>query len=620
MSTPSVGRSTPKTSPACSVALPAPDRAATRRLGRIDLAILGGALALLVVWSPSLNLGLLTPRMAITLALVGPGLVVVGGLARRGDLGARWLAGLLAWALVAALVAPHPKLSLVGSYGTDVGWIWLAGYGAAWGLGRRLAPDGVRLLPRVLLVGVLANALFAIVEAAVEPTGDLATAGGRVLGLVSNSLFLAGLLSGGLALAGRRAGGSGRRRWVALALIVPFATATNLTGSRAALAGGAVLAVVAAAVAGRAERGPTLDRTVGPLLVVVALSVGFALSLPLESATSSASRIGEVSTSSGYESRVLAWGFGLDALGERPVTGWGPGRFREATAPRTTAAFVRAEGPDKLFYDAHDLFVEHLVTTGVVGLGLLVGFVVVSFRRARGPLAWFAAGVALTWLLNPASACTAPVALLALGAAWRPRGAPARHPATPLRVGRVPVGRSIGAVVGVLGALAGATLVVADAYVDRATVDADVDAAQTAQRLLPGDATITGLVTDAWATALATGQVGPEVGPEVLRSAHRATREDPTRSIWWIRRAYVDNTFAPGSREEQLAAVEADLREALRLSPWSFEAMRAMYDLAGLRDDPAEVARWRARLCEIDACPPDAPADPDPELAGGGGG
>ncbi|MEZ5177163.1 MAG: hypothetical protein R2746_02485 [Acidimicrobiales bacterium] len=114
---------------------------------------------------------------------------------------------------MSTLASAHTRLSFYGSYGTDVGWIYLAGYLSAYALGRRVSPRGRRLVPYLLLAGILVNAAFGILEAITDPAGDLATDDGRALGLMANSLFLAGLLVGALALAGFLAGRSVQRRW-----------------------------------------------------------------------------------------------------------------------------------------------------------------------------------------------------------------------------------------------------------------------------------------------------------------------------------------------------------------------------------------------------------------------
>ena len=581
------------------------------RPGAADLAILVYAGALLVLWSPALFLGLLTPRIAVLLVGLGPGLVVLAGLVRRRDQAARWAAAYLAWALLAVFLADHPRLAVAGPFGLDVGWVYLAGYVAAWALGRRLTPAGRLALPWVLVAGVGINALFALIEAAVEPVGDLATESGRVHGLVSNSLFLGGLLVGALALLGHLAGSRPARRVALAACSVPFAMAVNLTGSRAALVGGAVLAVLAAVVGARQS---SARAAAAVPLVAGAMVLGFVLSLPLQSAESGATRLGETSASSGYQSRSIMWRLGVEAAIDRPIAGWGPGRFGEATAPRVTAEFTRAEGPDKLFYDAHNLVVEQLVTVGVVGLVLLGGFVVSVVRRSRGPLLWFGAGIALTWLFNPVSVCTGGVALLALGAAWSRDGAPGpsdvdEPPSEAERPGGsdayAVAGRAIGAVLAAAGLVVGVTLLRADALLDDGVASGDLAAVRHAEQLFPPDAVVTGIVAEALGR-VADEQPTAANRRAVVAASRRATQLDPTRAYWWIRLGAREYAFGEGTEEDRLDRAEAAFRRALTRNPWSVEAMIGLRGIADARGDAAEVERLTERLCYVNVClPPD---------------
>lgn len=583
-----------------------------------ELAILAYAAAILLLWAPMFNIGLLSPRMAVVFVGLGPGLVVVAGLARRGDRTARWAAAYLAWALLAVLLAPHPRSAFLGTYGTDEGWLYTAGFFGAWGLGRRLGGRGRSLLPKVLLGGVLINSLFGILEAAVEPVGDLAPIGGRVLGLFSNPLFLGGLLVGGLALVGSVVGrlpeaalatSDGRRKQVVLlAVAVPLTMAANLTGSRASLVFGALIAVAAAFVGVRAAGGGAVVRRVG--LVGVAVVLGFLLSIPLQGSGSSTSRLGDTSTSSGYASRGIMWKLGIEAAAERPVAGWGPGRFREATASKVTRDFVIAEGPDKLFYDAHNLVIQELVATGVIGLGLLGMFGWRSVRRCRGPLAWFAGGVALTWLLNPVSACTGPLVLLALGASHRSTAGGADDPAELGAAGDPPVGRraaqAVGAVLALVGVLFGARLLVADAYLDKAVASASVPDAEAADRFWPDDAVVANLLAQA-RSARASDDPTPANRAAVIRATERSIRLDPTREHWWNVGGYAQLLFSDGTRAERIERAQPYFEEALRRSPYSAEAMNGLLELARLRHDSAAEQHWRERLCAIEACPTPEP-------------
>ncbi len=591
---------------------------------RDELAVLGLAGGLLVLWGPSLNAGLLTPRIALTLVAAGPGLVSVVGLAWRRDLAARLLLAFLGWTFLSAVLCGQPRIALLGTYGSDLGWVHILAWCSIWGLGRRLGPGGRSYLPLVLIGGVAINALVALAQMGFDTqVGLLRVLDGRASGLAPSSLFLGGLVCGGLGLLGHRIGRTAQALPVALAVVVLLAMAGNLSGSRVTLVAGAALAVVPillpeirtclrACPVGHARRqvplvaGDRAARLLRAGLVVAALVLGTVLSLPLASATGGTERVG---SGGGMAPRVEMWEAGLRAVGERPVLGWGSGRFRAATSDQVTAAFVREQGPERLFFDAHDLFVEHLVADGIVGLALLVGFGVVAARRARGPLAWFAAGVAVTWLLNPMSVATAPLALLALGAAapWSPLRAEGEAEAPAAEDRLVSTARRsrpavvIGTALALVGAAAGGCLVAADALLARATTNGDVALVQRAERLLPPDSVVSDLETSAWRIAV-TVDGDRSARPEALASAERTVHLDPTRSTWWTRLGDVQLGYLAGTKEQRWDAAERSYRRALERDPWSLDAMTGMVKVAALRGDTAEAERWKARICEIVTC------------------
>ncbi|MCU1357946.1 MAG: O-antigen ligase [Acidimicrobiales bacterium] len=563
-----------------------------------DLAICAYATGLLVVWSPGLNAGLLTPRTALAYMATGPGLVVLAGLARRGDRGARWAVAFLAVAFASAVLSGAARISLLGSYQQDRGWIYLAAALGAWALGRRLGPAGRRLLPVAVLAGVVVNVVMAFLEAITKPlTGPLVSVSGRVQGLAPESLFLGGYVAGALALTGLLVGGRGRRWYGWLVGIVAFTAVDNLTGSRGALAAGLVLALIAPVVAiGRGDRRRVAVRTGAVALAIV---LGFLLSGPLANDASGAGRLGSGAGSGGLAARVTMWKAGAAAVVDRPVLGYGPGRFRVATSARTTAAFTRSEGPDRLYFDAHNVAVEQLVTTGVLGLVAVAGFAWCAARAARGPMAWFAVGVVATWLLEPVSISTGPLALLALGAAStiiipapRPRGGRGLRPAV-----------VVGVLLAAVGLAAGSCLVAADALVHQGVEGVRVDRIRAAQRLLPPDAVLSDLEAQVYGSI---ARLGPAPGPRhaAIAASRRTVRLDPTRPLWWTNLGFAEGDLGFGPKRELLARSERAFREGLRLDPWSVAAMDGLRRIALAQGDAAEARSWARRMCEAGSCPP----------------
>lgn len=560
----------------------------------LALGLAGCALLMSVAYLPRVADIFGTPRRPIALAVAGVGLVLLGRRTARREPAAVVLSLLLGWSLVSSLLASTPLLSLVPGPSTENGWMYSAIYAGWWAVGRSLGPLGRRWLVIALVIGGLANVALAIVQVvSAGGVGILDFTHGRAMGFLANPVHLGAFLAGVTAMVGVIGLRTDRRWWSALPVVVATGAGINLSGTRVALVG--VIVVMAYPLA----TSPRL-RSVA---VAGAVVLGVALTwnaLP----QSGAGRVAEGGDAGGFTTRIESWKAGLDATVESPVFGWGPGRYAEATMPRNSPAQVRSSDPYKYYDNAHNIVVEQVVTTGVVGLGLLGAFVILNARRARGPLAYFASGLCIAWIVEPVTVYGAPLALLALGAAW-PHPDPAVDAPPPSRRWS-----AAALVAGVVGLAASAPFVIADINLQRASTfaydDAALDGARRAGDLFSWDP----FVVDSEAGVLTWRAVADPTDAKVaaaLEARARVVDLDRSFAPAWNQLAFTRGFFARDD-EAMLRQTRSDYLEALERMPWSAAALDGLHRTALRLDDPEDAARWAGQLCEIDLCPSAADA------------
>jgi hypothetical protein len=130
----------------------------SQEIGAPALLVVGWAFLLPIVFAPQVFAWFFTPKAALALVALGPGLVVAVRLGCARD---RAALGALAFLLVAALataLADVPTLALLGSYLWGNGLLFVALLVGAWALGRTLAPAGRDLLGIALVGAALVNA------------------------------------------------------------------------------------------------------------------------------------------------------------------------------------------------------------------------------------------------------------------------------------------------------------------------------------------------------------------------------------------------------------------------------------------------------------------------------
>jgi O-antigen ligase len=534
-------------------------------LSRFDALALTAIGLALVAYLPALQFGAWTARTSLLWTLAPLGLLTALALARRGDRAAILLCLAAVWTIGSALVS-QSRTAVLGTVGNDLSTFTVVGFLAMWGIGRRLSARARELLAPVVIWAVAANGLIAVLQIATQvDSGPLALYYGRAEGLTTHPVYLGALCASALALLVAR----GRPlRPPGLAAYTFVGSGCMLSGSRAAV--GVAVLTTATLLLARRDRLTAVNVAAGWLSLVVGHFIG----LVSGGESSAAARVTADSAR-----RTDVWRYGIEALGDRPLFGWGFGRFTAAVQHRFDVEFVRATGTNEstqIWFDPHNVIVGIAVATGVVGLALFAAWTIAALRSARGPLLWAVAPIAATWLVEPVALVTAPVALLMFGAAF---DRPAQH---------AWVSRRKATAAFLVGAAIGGYIFVADVVFHDAVRRFDVADASWAAGFYVGDPVVADLVAQMHSL---TGDL-----PGAVEWGERAVESQPDRPYWWTRLA--QRRLADGDVDGAAAAID----ESLRLRPVNLNAALADVPVALELGDEARLRRDVELACSLTDC------------------
>ena len=367
-----------------------------------------GAFLLCVAFSPDVSSVTFTPKYLAMLLFAGAGVLPIMRLARQSAVkwAARSAIAFLAVGLVSALVSVAPGIGIFGLFDWGTGWLLWLGAAGAFAIGATLRGADRDWLFRALIAGAVVNAIVAIWQVTTVATaaGIGLYGGTQADGLLGNPIHLESLLLGSTALILGRACRA-PLRWGSL--VVLFSVALEFSAERLALPVLAALCLYAVYSYG-IRRGGTFSAMVAGGLAIGYLGGGSGL----------AGRVTGGSSESTYGLRLHIWDTGLHYVLHHPLIGAGPGELRSALDSVGSLSFAQQLLPNSAVTDGHDMFVEVVVTTGILGLVCFLGWLGSALRQCpRSGLLGFAAAIAVVTLVEPLNIATLPLMFLALGAA-----------------------------------------------------------------------------------------------------------------------------------------------------------------------------------------------------------
>jgi O-antigen ligase len=372
----------------------------------------------------------------LVLLILGALLMALAGVAvdrRLAALAAAWVAA----TAVATILGVDPAAGLVAStIGNGGGLVFTACCAVAFVVGAGLPPElRDRARGWFAWTGTAIAALLLINRVAPSLLDRLSPDLSFVGSTMGNPLFAGACVAAAMAAAAADTERSRGRRWLQL-VVMTFGLAA--AAERSSL----ILPLIAIPVVGwRAKLGL---RQTGLLLavIVVAFAAWQAADDVLPGRSPGETATQQLVSPATDTGRFIVWRASLRAWEDRPIVGWGPNT--------TQAAYLHAATPEEVrtasrrWNDAHDLFLETGVSSGILGLVTLIALLGVTVVRAlQSPpnVGWAVAAAATLGaysLVEPLNLAITPLLFLfagiSAGAAGRaavPRGAtPARRLAT----------------------------------------------------------------------------------------------------------------------------------------------------------------------------------------------
>lgn len=271
---------------------------------------------------------------------------------------------------VTALTGVHPTKSLWGSLERSDGVLWHFGLLLALTVGNVLLADRWHWLAAAFLVSGTVGSLIAIGQRAVatlRPDEPWV----RVNAVFGNPNYFAHVLVFALGFAFFLfARTRGRKRWWYLIPLPVLGYATLLTGSRGAVL--ACLAGVGVAFVLWVTTLPSRWRwlALGALVLVPIIGV-FSLGWLRSYGQLRPLLTYSLSPDSTITRRLAVWSSGLAGVAERPLLGFGWDSFANVVNSHFRPILYRDEGSEITFDRAHNFFVDHVTTGGILLLAAL---------------------------------------------------------------------------------------------------------------------------------------------------------------------------------------------------------------------------------------------------------